>query len=422
MPNQKHLLVVGGPTASGKTSFAIQLAKHFDTVIVSADSRQFFQEMNIGTAKPNPEELEKAKHYLVSHLSIEHDYSVGAYAKEAGDLLERLFEDRDFVILCGGSGLYIQAICEGLDEFPEVPAALNESLNDWYHTEGLEALKEAVKMADPVYFQEVDQNNPRRLLRALAVSRSSGKPFSSFRKAKFPSPRFKSTYLWMNRPRSQLYERINQRVDQMLASGLVAEARQLYGRRHLKALQTVGYQELFSYFDGAISLDEAIELIKRNSRRYAKRQVTWSRRDGFWKHIAPNQISFNLQYCEQAIQREITFTEEKSSVVNSGHVVRILKIQVDSKPMASLRRLETTNFTLNFDLKVLNADDQLIGYLLHEAIHRANTEKSYFAFSEGHLTNTKNLPLQLVSSDVISSKWLGKYANMRSFYLYESHL
>jgi tRNA dimethylallyltransferase len=298
----KILLVVGGATASGKTGFAIQLARHFQTEILSADSRQFYREMTIGTAKPSPEELAQVPHHLVGHISIETPYSVGDFEEDALGLLDRLFLNHSIVVLCGGSGLFIKALCEGLDEFPEVPALIVQTLQKEYEQKGIEFLQQELLQSDPVYYQEVDLQNPRRLLRALSVSRASGKAFSSFRQQAPKNRTFQAVYLQMDWPREDLYRRINQRVDLMINNGLIEEARQLYPNRHLRALQTVGYQELFDHFSGLVSLEEAIELIKRNSRRYAKRQLTWFRRDDFWKSFHPADFEKALNYIDQKIE------------------------------------------------------------------------------------------------------------------------
>lgn len=276
------LLVIGGPTASGKTKLAIKLAQKFDTSIVSADSRQFYKEMNIGTAKPTLEERQQAEHYLVDHLSIHDHYTVGDYEKEVLDLLAHLFEKKKKVILSGGSGLFIKAVCEGLDQFPDVAPTIREELNDAFKTKGIEFLQTELKNTDPEYYKIVDLQNPVRLIRALEVYRASGKPFSSFRNQKPKDRFFQSHCFYLNPERALLYEKINQRVDQMLSQGLEAEAKALYPYKHLNALQTVGYQEWFDHFDGSIDRNTAIELIKRNSRRYAKRQMTWLRNQQNW--------------------------------------------------------------------------------------------------------------------------------------------
>lgn len=298
---RKYLVVVGGPTASGKTTFAIQLAKHFGTHILSCDSRQFYREMNIGTAKPSPEEVAQAPHHFIDHLSIHQNYTVGDYEKEALTLLEQLFAQQQFVIMCGGAGLFIKAVCEGLDEFPEVPPEIQGQVQDDYEKQGLAYLQEELYRKDPKYYEEVDLQNPQRLIRALTVIRTCDRPFSSFRQQKSATRTFQPVYLQMDWPRDLLYERINLRVDQMLEAGLVAEARQLFPLRHLKALQTVGYQELFDHFAGSISLEEAVELIKRNSRRYAKRQLTWFRRDGFWNALSPSDFRSAVRLISEAV-------------------------------------------------------------------------------------------------------------------------
>ena len=294
----KYLIVVGGPTGSGKTALAIRLAQYFHTEILSADSRQFFREMSIGTAKASPEELQLVPHHFINSLSVEQAYSVGDFERDALDLLASLYQQHQVVVLAGGSSLYIKALCEGLDAFPEVPELIRSEVEILYQNEGISALQKELKQVDPIYFEQVDRANPQRLIRAISVYRASGLPFSGFR-TQLAEPRFfKPIYLWLELPREDLYQRINQRVDQMLQTGLEAEARSLYPQRHLNALQTVGYQELFDYFAGNISREEAIELIKRNSRRYAKRQGTWMRRDGFWKTFSPDQFDAIIQYLE----------------------------------------------------------------------------------------------------------------------------
>ncbi|MDX2071931.1 MAG: tRNA (adenosine(37)-N6)-dimethylallyltransferase MiaA [Haliscomenobacter sp.] len=294
----KYLIVVGGPTGSGKTAMAIRLAQFFHTEILSADSRQFFREMSIGTAKASPEELQAVPHHFINSLSVEQAYSVGDFERDALALLARLYQEHQVVILAGGSNLYIKALCEGLDEFPEVPESVRNEVEQLYKKEGIAALQQELAQVDPIYFEQVDRSNPQRLIRAISVHRASGLPFSSFRTQQAESRFFCPLYLWLELPREELYQRINQRVDQMLHAGLETEARSLYPQRHLNALQTVGYQELFDYFAGDISREEAIDLIKRNSRRYAKRQGTWMRRDGFWKTFSPEQFDAIIQYLE----------------------------------------------------------------------------------------------------------------------------
>lgn len=290
-PPQKYLLVIGGATATGKTALSIQLAQHFQTAILSADSRQFYREMSIGTAKPTPEELAQAPHYFINSLSITQPYSVGDYERDALALLEKLYQQHDLVILTGGSGLFIRAVCEGLDDFPEIPDAVRQNIQELYQKEGLEGLQTILQEVDPDYYEEVDLQNPIRLTRALEVYQTSGKPFSHFR-SQLPQPRpFHPIYIKLEMDRERLYERINRRVDQMMEQGLLEEARALLPYRHLNALQTVGYQELFDYLDGKTDLESAIDLIKQNSRRYAKRQGTWFRKRPHWKGFEPGDFS-----------------------------------------------------------------------------------------------------------------------------------
>lgn len=278
MAPQKTLIVIGGPTASGKTALAIALARHFGTEIISADSRQIYREMTIGTAKPSAEELAMVPHHFIDTHSIHDHYSAGQYEREARALLDRLFQQYDLLIAAGGSGLYLRALMEGLDAFPEIPEAIERDVEALYAREGLPALQRAVATQDPDYYEQVDRQNPARLLRALKVIRATGKPFSAFRKNR-PAPR-----PWRNLPillmpeRTLLYERIDRRADAMIEAGLLDEVRRLYPYRHLRPLQTVGYQEFFPWIEGTRPLEEAIRLFKRNTRRYAKRQMTWFRK------------------------------------------------------------------------------------------------------------------------------------------------
>lgn len=299
---EHYLLVVSGATASGKTGFSIELAQHFQTEIISCDSRQFYREMSIGTAKPSLEELAAIPHHFVGHISIHTPYTVGDFEADAISRLDQLFQKHRHVVLCGGSGLFVKAVCEGLDQFPAVPASINTELQKALDSKGMAFLQEELRVADPVYYQEVDLQNPRRLLRAISVIRASGKPFSEFRNQQPKVRNFYPIYLQMDWPREQLYRRIDQRVEIMMEQGLLQEARTLYPHRGLQSLQTVGYQELFDYFDGLISLEEAVTLIKRNSRRYAKRQLTWFRRDGFWEAFHPDAFSRALTYIGRQIE------------------------------------------------------------------------------------------------------------------------
>lgn len=275
----KRLLVVVGPTGSGKTDLSIRLAQHFSAPILSTDSRQFYRGIPIGTAQPTEEQMQAAEHHLIASHDLEDGLNCGSYEVLALEILERLFRQHDTVVAVGGSGLYVQALCEGMDDLPQADEAIREALAEKLRTEGLEALAEELHECDPLYWEQVDRRNPARVLRALEVCRQTGLPYSSFRTGEKRKRNFEIIKIGVDMPREVLYERIDRRVDGMMAEGLEEEARRVYPLRHLNSLQTVGYKELFQYFDGEISREEAVELIKRNSRRYAKRQLTWFRRD-----------------------------------------------------------------------------------------------------------------------------------------------
>ena len=298
MSTQKFLIVIGGATATGKTDLGIRLAQHFDAEILSCDSRQFYREMTIGTAKPTPEELAAAPHHFINHLSIEDDYSVGDFERDAIALLEKLFLEKDIALLVGGSGLYIRALCEGLNKFPEIPEAIKKEVQEFFKKEGIEALQDELKETDPNYFHQVDLKNPVRLLRALNVIRTSGRPFSSFQNQPKAQRNFTPIYINLAMDRDVLYDRINRRVDLMMEKGLLEEARQLFPFKEKNALQTVGYQELMGFFEKKISKEEAVELIKRNSRRYAKRQMTWFRKDEHWKKFEGKEWEKIIAYIQ----------------------------------------------------------------------------------------------------------------------------
>jgi tRNA dimethylallyltransferase len=276
---QRALVVVAGPTAVGKTDLCLWLAQVLDTEIVSADSRQFFREMSIGTAKPTPAELAAVKHHFIDSHHIGEEYNAGTFETEALALLEELFQKKPVAILTGGSGLYIRAVCEGMDQMPEVDPAIRQRLMEELQHQGLPFLLAQLQQLDPDYYRQVDQANTQRVVRALEVCLASGQPYSAFR-VRNTSPRpFRSIKIGLTRDREELYRRIDARMDQMVAQGLLAEARSLYPFRHHNALQTVGYQEVFGFLEGHYDWDEALRLLKRNSRRYAKRQLTWFRRD-----------------------------------------------------------------------------------------------------------------------------------------------
>jgi tRNA dimethylallyltransferase len=276
---KKSIVVVTGATAVGKTAFAIKLATAFNTEIISADSRQLYKELNIGVAKPSPAELKQVKHHFINHVSIHDNYNAGKFETESLKLLAKLFAKHDVVVVCGGSGLYVDALCKGFDALPEHDENIRLQLKNLYEKEGIAALQRLLKEKDAVYFSKVDINNPQRLLRALEVCLSTGKPYSSFRKKETKKRDFNIISIGLNLDRDVLYQRINQRVDDMVKKGLEQEAKSLFPYRHLNALQTVGYEEWFQHFEGKMNKEEAIEKIKQNSRNYAKRQLTWFRKE-----------------------------------------------------------------------------------------------------------------------------------------------
>ncbi len=270
-----HLIVIIGPTGIGKTALSVVLAKHYNCDIISSDSRQFYREMRIGTAVPEAEELAQVKHHFIQHLSIHEPYSVGDFERDALDKLQQLFNTNDKAVMVGGSGLYVKAVLEGLDNFPKVPPNIREELNRRFQNEGLEPLQELLKAKDPETYQSIALQNPHRVIRALEVCLASGKPYAFF-KNKPKTPRnFKPVIIGLTTERSTVYQRIDQRVDHMMAQGLYQEAKQLYAFRDLNALNTVGYKEIFEHLDGKISLEFAVSEIKKNTRRFAKRQNTW---------------------------------------------------------------------------------------------------------------------------------------------------
>lgn len=293
------LIVIAGPTASGKTAFSIQLAKTLNTVIISADSRQFYKEMSIGTAAPTQEELSQVKHYFVHHISIEDKYDVADYEREVLALLDELFKTHDKVVLTGGSGLFIDAVCNGIDEMPDVQPEIRKKVEKLLQEGGINALNKEVQRLDPEYFAIVDQQNPRRLQRALEICYQTGKTFTSFRSGNAVKRDFeikKYALLW---DRQTLIERIDRRVDMMMEQGLLEEAKALYPKRHLNALNTVGYKELFAYFDGQCTLGEAVEQIKTHTRQYAKRQMTWLRRDSGYQWITSEEMKSVIQHSQE---------------------------------------------------------------------------------------------------------------------------
>lgn len=290
MMSTKRLVVIVGPTGSGKTDLSIGLALRFGAPIISTDSRQIYRGLLVGTAQPTAEQLAAVRHYFIASHDITEHFSCGEYEVQALALLERLFADCDTVIAVGGSGLYVKALCEGMDDLPRANEALRSRLNERLSNEGIGSLLDDLRRLDPEYYEQVDRDNPSRVLRAVEVCMQSGKPYSSFRTGTKRTRDFDIVKIGVTMPRERLYERIDRRVDMMMEAGLEAEARAVYPYKHLNALQTVGYREMFDWFDGKISRDEAVELIKRNSRRYAKRQMTWFRRDDEIKWFEPTEL------------------------------------------------------------------------------------------------------------------------------------
>lgn len=299
----KYLLDIVGPTASGKTSLSLFIAKRLDAEIISCDSRQFYREMKIGTASPSVEELSNVKHHFIGHISIHDRYSAGIFEKEALEKIDNLHAKNDFVVMVGGSGLYERAILEGLDSFPKIPVQVKDKVRTLYEKGGLEILQASVFEVDPEYYKEVDRQNARRLMRALEVYETVGEKYSEFRKSQKKERPFQVIRVGVDWTREKLYERINNRVDLMVDQGLFEEAQSLYSFRHLPALQTVGYQEVFAHLDGNFSIEFAISEIKKNSRRYAKRQMTWYRKYNDVEWFPPKKEGEVLGYIKSKISK-----------------------------------------------------------------------------------------------------------------------
>ena len=299
--SDKYLIVIAGPTASGKTATAIKVAKALGTVIISADSRQFYKEIPIGTAAPTMEEQAEIQHYMIHNLNVEDKYDVADYENDVLSLLNKLFLNRDTVVLTGGSGLFIDAVCNGIDAIPDISEENRKSVNELYEKGGLIALQKEVQRLDPEYYNIVDKQNPRRLQRAIEVCYQTGLPYFSFRKNTVKYRDFKIIKIALLWDREVLISRINKRVEIMIKEGLIEEAKAMYPKRHLNSLNTVGYKELFAYFDGNISLNDAIEQIKINTRQYAKRQMTWLRKNNDYKWFSINQEDEMLEYIKSCI-------------------------------------------------------------------------------------------------------------------------
>lgn len=298
----KRLLVIVGPTGSGKTDLSIRLALHYGAPILSTDSRQIYRGMPIGTAQPEKHQLQQVEHHFIASHDIKEGLNCGEYAVQALSRLEELFTRHDWVVAVGGSGLYVQALCEGMDDLPQADPTLRAELSRRLENEGLDALVAELRDRDPVYYEAVDRKNPARIVRALEVCLQTGRPYSEQRTGQRLQRPFQIIKIGIDLPREELYARIDQRVDRMLSEGLEAEARALYPYRGLNALQTVGYREFFDYFDGLISYEKAVELIKRNSRRYAKRQLTWFRRDTEIRWFRPTDDAAMIEYIDSRVR------------------------------------------------------------------------------------------------------------------------
>jgi tRNA dimethylallyltransferase len=298
----KHLLIICGPTAVGKTALSIELAKYYGTEIISADSRQLYTEMSIGTAKPTLEEMQGIPHHLVDCLSVQQNYNAGDYERDVLKTLNELFTRHNLVIMCGGTGLYIDAVCKGFDEGLESDEAIKQQITEQYTLLGLNWLQEQVKELDIDFYGQADIQNPQRLMRALEVCKVTGKPYSSFRKNVAVERDFNVIKVFITEEREILYQRINQRVDKMMQDGLLKEAQTLYAYRYLNALNTVGYKELFGYFDQQTSLEKAVELIKQHTRNYAKRQITWFKNDMDCMAFYPSEIEKIIAFTDIILQ------------------------------------------------------------------------------------------------------------------------
>ena len=293
---KKTLIVITGPTAVGKTALCLEIAKHFDIPIINADSRQIYRELRIGTAQPTKEQMQEVKHYFVGTLGLDDYYSASLFEQQVLECLEQQFLTNDYALLSGGSMMYIDAVCDGIDDIPTIDDETRTLMKQRLADEGLEALVEELRRLDPEYYEIVDRQNPRRVVHALEICVMTGKTYTSFRKREKRQRPFQIIKIGLNRPREELYDRINQRVDQMMADGLLEEARSLYPLRHLNALNTVGYKELFDYLEGRWPLEEAVERIKGNTRRYARKQLTWYKKDERMKWFHPQETEQIISY------------------------------------------------------------------------------------------------------------------------------
>jgi tRNA dimethylallyltransferase len=304
----KTCIIIAGPTAAGKTGIAIRLAKYFGTSIISSDSRQCYKEMTIGVAKPDEQDLAEVPHFFINTHSIQEEVSAGIFERYALDKAEQIFEERNELVMAGGTGLYIKAFCEGIDQIPDVPAALRKQLNSLYESEGMEWLQQELKQKDPLYYSTGEIANPHRMLRALEVKLASGRSIREFQTSKKADRDFDVIKIGIGLEREDLYRNINTRVDRMMEQGLLEEIKGLYDFRRLKALQTVGYTELFDFLDGKYSEEEAVEEIKKNTRHYAKRQMTWFRKDPGIKWFNAVDYTGILEYLLVELQKRTGYT------------------------------------------------------------------------------------------------------------------
>ena len=296
---KKTLIVITGPTAIGKTALCLEIARHFDIPIINADSRQIFRDLKIGTARPTEKQMQEVRHYFVGMLGLEDYYSASLFEQQVLELLDKLFLTKDIALMAGGSMMYIDAVCNGIDDIPTIDEETRSTMKRRLAEEGLERLCEELQRLDPEYYEIVDHQNPRRVVHALEICVMTGKTYTSFRKREQRERPFKIVKIGLNRPREELYERINQRVDQMMADGLLAEAQALYPRRDQNALNTVGYKELFDYLDGRWPLEEAVERIKGNTRRYARKQLTWYKKDEQIHWFHPEETDKIIDFISQ---------------------------------------------------------------------------------------------------------------------------
>ena len=297
--SDKTLIVITGPTAVGKTDLCLDIARHYGVPIINADSRQIYKELLIGTARPTEEQMQLVRHYFVGTLSLEDYYSASLYEQQVMSLLKELFRESDYALLSGGSMMYIDAVCNGIDDIPTIDDATRELMKRRLAEEGLQSLCEELQRLDPEYYEIVDRRNPRRVVHALEICVMTGRTYTSFRKREEKQRPFRIVKIGLNREREQLYDRINRRVDEMMAAGLLEEARQMYPRRELNALNTVGYKELFDFLDGRWPLAEAIERIKGNTRRYARKQLTWYKKDPQIEWFSPEQKEDIIRYIDK---------------------------------------------------------------------------------------------------------------------------